>query len=128
VRTFLAIVIFLFGTTFWWMHAAMAGQVTAPRGVLWTLTNVLSVLAILGCAATAWAVLRNHGWWVTAALVSGALGLLAVALFVPAQRTLDVGLGDMGVQLNVWMHLLGSAGLLVLALTPALRTWITDRP
>jgi hypothetical protein len=60
-------------------------------------------------------------------LVSGIAGLAAVVPFVVGQSQLDIGLGDPGVQINLWMHVLGSAGTIAAAVMPALRSWITDR-
>lgn len=128
MRTILGVLLFLFGTTFWWMHSSMTGQASPPRHWTWTVTNVLTVLAIVACTMTAWAFWRHHVWWVTGALASGIVGLLAALVFVVAQRNLEVGLQDVGVQINIWMHLLGSAGLIAIALWPAARTWFTERP
>lgn len=126
-RNVLAIALFLFGTTFLWMTAAMAGRSTPPTGRAWTLANVLAYLAVAGFTITAWGVFKQHAWWAPAALVSGVIGLAAVVPFVVAQRRLDVGLGDLGVQINLWMHLLGSAGVIAVAALPAARDWIADR-
>jgi hypothetical protein len=41
-------------------------------------------------------------------------------------RRLDVGLGDPGVQINLWMHVLGSAQVIAVTLLPAARNWVTD--
>lgn len=125
-RNVATIGLFLFGTTFWWMTAAMAGKAVPPRGAAWTLANVLASLAVIGFSLTAWAVFKQHSWWDTAGLVSGIVGLMAVVPFVVGQRRLDVGLGDPGVQINLWMHVLGSAGVIAVTLLPAARSWVTD--
>lgn len=121
MRIVLAVVVFLFGATFWWMSSFMTGQAVVPRHWSWTLTNALVVLSILGYIITAWAILRTHSWWEVSAVVSGVLGLLAVGVFLVAQQTLEIGFQDLGVQLNLWMHLVGSVAVLVLAGVPALR-------
>lgn len=128
MKIFLAIVIFLFGTTFWWMSSFMTGQAETPRQWSWTLTNALVVLSVVACTVTAWAILQRHGWWTSAAVVSGVVGLLAVGAFILAQRTLDVGFRDLGVQINLWMHLVGSVMLIGIALLPSLRSWVAEIP
>ena len=52
----LALGLLLFGTTFLWMTAAMAGTTPPPTGTAWTLTNVLCFAAVIGFTITAWAV------------------------------------------------------------------------
>jgi hypothetical protein len=126
-RTVLAIGLFLFGTTFLWMTPSMTNTVPPPTGRMWTLTNVLAILAIVAFSATAWAVFKQYSWWSPAALVSGIIGLVAVVPFVLAQRQLEVGLGDMGVQINLWMHALGSALVLGIGLVPTARDWVAQR-
>lgn len=123
----LAVMLF-FSTTFWWMSSFMTWQTTAPRHWSWPLTNVLVVLSVLGYTATAWAIFRSHGWWTIAADVSGVLGLLVVGAFVLSQRTLEIGFQDRGVQINLWMHLIGAIAVIVLARLPALQTWAAEAP
>ncbi|GGG45607.1 hypothetical protein GCM10011374_04860 [Kocuria dechangensis] len=126
-RIVLAVGLFLFGTTFLWMTAAMAGRVPPPTGRAWTLANVLAYLAVIGFSITAWAVFKQHPWWDTAAVVSAVVGLVAVVPFVVGQRRLEAGLGDLGVQINIWLHVLGGAAVIALAALPAARAWVTDR-
>lgn len=126
-RNMLAIGLFLFGSTFLWMTASMAGKAVPPKGLAWTLTNVLAFMAVIGFSVTAWAVFKQYPWWATAGLVSGIIGLAAVVPFVVGQSQLDIGLGDFGVQINLWMHAVGSAAAVAAALMPAVRSWITDR-
>ena len=123
----LALGLLLFGTTFLWMTAAMASTTPPPTGTAWTLTNVLSFAAVIGFTIAAWAVYKQYAWWDTAALVSGVVGLVAVVPFVVGQGQLDVGSGDLGVQINVWMHILGSAAVIALVLIPAADDWVTRR-
>lgn len=126
-RNMLAIGLFLFGSTFLWMTASMAGKAVPPKGLAWTVTNILAFMAVIGFSVMAWAVFKQYPWWTTAGLVSGIIGLAAVVPFVVGQSQLDTGLGDLGVQINLWMHALGSAAAIAAALMPAIRSWITDR-
>lgn len=56
------------------------------------------------------------------------LGLLVVGAFVLSQRTLEIGFQDRGVQINLWMHLIGAIAVIVLARLPALQTWAAEAP
>lgn len=60
--------------------------------------------------------------------MSGVLGLLVVGAFVLSQRTLEIGFQDRGVQINLWMHLIGAIAVIVLARLPALQTWAAEAP
>ena len=122
-----AIGLFLFGTTFLWMTAAMAGKTPPPTGTAWTITNILCFAAIIGFSIAAWAVFKEYAWWETAALLSAIVGLVAVVPFVVAQGQLDVGFGDLGVQINLWLHILGSAAVIAIAVLPAARDWVERR-
>lgn len=126
-RNLVAIGVFLFGSTFLWMTAEMAGKAVPPKGTAWTLANILAFTAVIGFSVTAWAVFKQYPWWTTAALVSGIVGLAAAVPFVVGQSRLDTGLGDPGVQINLWMHVLGSAGAIAAILLPGVRGWITER-
>jgi len=111
-RNLVALGLFLFGTTFLWMTAAMAGKTPPPSGTAWTLANVLAYIAVIGFAIVAWGVFKQYSWWETAAVVSGVVGLVAVVPFIVAQSQLDVGFADLGVQISLWMHILGRPPLL----------------
>ena len=126
-RNVVALGLFLFGTTFLWMTAAMAGKTPPPTGIAWTATNVLAYVAIIGFTIAAWAVFKQYSWWETAALVSGFVGLVAVVPFIVGQSQLEVGFGDPGVQINLWMHILGSAAVIAIVLLPAAHGWVTQR-
>ena len=100
---------------------------TAAHRTAWTLTNVLAYVAIIGFAIAAWAVFKQYSWWETAALLSAIVGLVAVVPFIVGQSQLEVGFGDLSVQINLWMHLLGSAAVIAIVLLPAAHDWVTRR-
>jgi len=126
-RTLVAIGLFLFGTTFLWMTAFMAGKTTPPSGTAWTITNVVAYVAIAAFAIAAWGVFKQYSWWEMAAVASGVIGLVAVIPFVVGQSQLDIGFGDMGVQINLWFHILGSAAVVAIVLVPVAHDWVTRR-
>lgn len=115
-KNILAIGLFLFGSTFLWMTPAFAGRTPPPTGAAWTAVNVLALVAVAGFTVTAWATFKEYRWWWTVAIASACIGLLAVIPFVVALRQIDMPLADLGLQINVWTHVLGSA-LVLAALT-----------
>jgi hypothetical protein len=122
-----ALGLFLFGTTFLWMTASMAGKTPPPTGTAWTLANVLCYVAVIGFTIAAWAVFKQYSWWETPALLSGIVGLIAVVPFIVGQSQLDIGFGDLGVQINLWMHILGSMAVIAIVLLPFAHDWVTRR-
>jgi hypothetical protein len=115
-KNVVAIGLFLFGSTFLWMTPTFAGKTPPPTGAAWTAVNVLALLTVAGFTVTAWAVFKEYSWWSTVAIASASIGLLAIIPFVVALRQIDMPLADLGVQINVWMHVLGTA-LVLAALT-----------
>jgi len=126
-KNLLAIGVFLFGSTFLWMTPAFAGKTPPPTGAAWTVVNVLALVAVAAFTVTAWAVFKEYSWWWTAAIVSAAVGLLAVIPFVFALRQIDMPLADMGVQINLWMHVLGSALVLSALTVPSIHDSVVSR-
>jgi len=124
-KNVLALGLFLFGTTFLWMTASMSGKTPPPGGTMWAVTNVLAYSAIVVFTVAAWAVFKEYPWWEAATLLAGIVGLGAIVPFVVAQNRLDVGLGDSGVQINLWLHVLGSAATAAALLLPATREWLS---
>jgi hypothetical protein len=126
-KNVLAIGLFLFGSTFLWMTPAFAGKTPPPTGAAWTVVNVLALLAVAGFTVTAWAAFKEHSWWWTAAMGSASVGLLAVIPFVVAVRQIDMPLADPGVQINLWMHVLGSALVLAALTVPSIHDSVVSR-
>ena len=61
------------------------------------------------------------------ALLSAVVGLIAAVPFVVGLRQIRVALTDPGVQINLWLHLLGSAVVVAMTLVPAVRGWVVHR-
>jgi hypothetical protein len=51
---------------------------------------------------------------------------VAVVPFIVGQGQLEVGFGDSGVQINLWIHILGSAGAIAVLL-PVAHDWVARR-
>lgn len=49
----------------------------------------------------------------------------AVVPFNVGQCQLDAGFGDLAVQINLWMHILGSGAVIAIVLLPAGHDWVT---
>lgn len=126
-KNILALGLFLFGTTFLWMTASFAGRVPPPTGTAWTLVNALALAAVAGFTVAGWAVFKTYSWWPTVALLSAVVGLVAVVPFVVGLRQIRVALTDPGVQINLWLHLLGSAVVVAMTLVPVAREWVVHR-
>lgn len=126
VKNLAALGLFLFGSTFLWMTPAFAGRTSPPKGAAWTLANVLALAAVVGFTIAAWAVFKQYPWWGTATVVSAIIGLAAVIPFVIGVRQIGVGFADLGVQINLWLHIVGSAAAIAVVL-PAFRDWLVHR-
>lgn len=124
-RNVVAVGLFLFGSTFLWMTAAFAGRTPPPEGVVWTVVNVLALVAVIGFTAAAWGVFKGLPWWEPVALVSALVGLVAVVPYAIAIVELSGvgGFADPGVGINLAMHLGGSLVVLALVLVPSLNEW-----
>ena len=97
----------------------MAGTTPPPTGPAWTLTNFLAYAVAV--SRLRHGSCQQYSWWETAALLSGIVGLAAVVPFIVGQSQLDVELGDLGMQINLWMHILGSAAVIAIVLLPVAR-------
>lgn len=126
-KNIIALGLFLFGTTFMWMTPSFAGRTPPPKGVAWTLTNILALLAVIGFSAAAWGVFKTHPWWPNVALVSSVIGLLAVIPFIVGLTQIQAPFADLGVQVNLWMHIIGSGVVIGIVTVPSAHEWITHR-
>ena len=126
-KNLLAIGVFLFGSTFLWMTPAFAGKTPPPTGAAWTVVNVLALVAVAAFTVTAWAVFKEYSWWWAAAIVSASVGLLAAIPFLIALRQIEMPLADMGVQINLWMHVVGSALVLAALTVPNIHDSVVSR-
>jgi hypothetical protein len=126
-KNLLAVALFLFGSTFLWMTPAFAGRTPPPTGPAWTLVNILALAAVAGFTIAAWAVFKQYSWWGPVTLVSAIIGLVAVIPFVIGVLQIGTGLADLGIQINLWMHLLGCVAAVAVVGLPDLHTWVAHR-
>jgi hypothetical protein len=127
LKNLVALGLFLFGSTFLWMTPAFAGQTSPPTGMAWTLVNVLALVAVAGFTVAAWAVFKQHAVWAPITLASAIVGLVAVIPFVVGVSRIGPGFTDLGVQINLWMHVLGSLAAIAVVVLPGLHTWVVHR-
>jgi hypothetical protein len=126
-KNLVAVGLFLFGSTFLWMTPAFAGRTPPPTGVAWTLANILALAAVAAFTIAAWAVFKEYSWWTPVTLVSAIIGLVAVIAFIVGLLQIEVGFADVGVQINLWMHVVGSVAAVAVVLLPDLHTWVVHR-
>lgn len=127
VKNLLAIGLFLFGTTFLWMTASFTGRTPPPTGVAWTLVNVLALAALAGFAVAAWGVFKGYSWWPASALVAAVVGLVAVVPFIVGLRQISAAFADLGLQINLWLHIVGCAAVIAIVRVPVVRDWLVQR-
>jgi hypothetical protein len=124
-RNLVAVGVFLFGSTFLWMTPLFIGP--EATGPIWTAAQVLGFLAIIGFTVAAWGIFKAAGWWETVALASGVVGVAATVPYAIAAPSLAVGGDPLTLVINVGLHVLGSAVVIVaLRVRPAER-WIEGR-
>jgi hypothetical protein len=123
-RNVVAVGLLLFGSTFLWMTASFTGDTPPPEGALWTLETVLALLAVIGFTAAAWGVFKDLSWWEPVMAISGVVGLVAVIPFAIGISELG-GFSDLGVGINLTMHVLGSGAVLAIAFVPSAHDWVT---
>ena len=125
-RNLAAVGLFLFGTTFLWMTAAFAGKTPPPQGTAWTIENAMALALVVGFSATAWAVYKDLSWWEPVATVSAIVGLVAIVPYALALAQAHIGLADLGIQINLVLHGVGSAVVLGLVAIPAMHEWFAS--
>ena len=120
IRNLGGISLFLFGTTFLWLTPAFASRGVPTEGFLWASTRVLAFITLAGFTIATWGLFHRDSWWEEAAVGSALLGLAAVVPYwVAAARA-----GESAPAFNVFIHVIGSAGVLVLLLVPSLERWV----
>jgi hypothetical protein len=120
IRNIGGVALFLFGTTYLWITPMFASEGISTTGVLWSITNVLAFLTLIGFTIATWGLFRKAGWWDSVAIASAVLGLVALIPFWIAAHNS----GEATPWFTVLIHVIGAAGVLVLLLVPPLNKWV----
>jgi hypothetical protein len=108
-----------------WMTASFAGKIPPPTGAAWSLENALALVAVVGFSAAAWGVFKDLSWWEPVAVVSAIVGLVATIPYAVGLSQIDVAFADPGVEINLALHVIGSAVILLLVWVPAMHDALT---
>ena len=73
-------------------------------------------------SAAAWGIYKDLYWWEPVALGSAILGLVAVLPYVVGISRIG-GFADLGVEINLATHVIGSIAVLALVLSPLTTGW-----
>jgi predicted permease len=125
-KNWVAIGLFLFGTTFLWMTRDFLANPREGTGVLWSVIQALVFAAILGFAVAAWGVFKEGAWWEPVAAASAIAGMAALVPCVIGVRQVGDS-GDAGVQLNIVIHAVGIVAVFALVFVPVVHDWIARR-
>ena len=124
-KNWVALGLFVFGTTFLWMTRDFLANPREGTGTLWSTVQVLAFVAIIGFSFAAWLVFKEASWE-PVAIASAVVGLAALVPYVIGVEQLGGG-GDAGVQINIALHVVGVAAVFVLALVPTAHDWLAKR-
>lgn len=125
-KNWIALGLFLFGSTFLWMTRDFLANPREGSGVLWSIIQVLTLVAIVGFAVASWSVFKGASWWEPVAITSAVVGLAALVPYVIGVRQVGDA-GDAGVQMNIVIHAVGIAAVFVLVLVPVVHDWVARR-
>ena len=114
--------LFLFGTTFVWLTPMFATKGVTTSGLAWTLANALSWITLAGFTVATWGLFNKTDWWELTAVGAAIVGLAALVPYWFAANHA----GETTPGFNVFIHVLGSAGVLLLLLVPTLERWVSD--
>ena len=81
IRNLGGVALLLAGSTWIWMTPAFASRGVSTSGVMWGLTQAMSLLTVAGFCVATWGLFARHPWWETVAIGASVVGLLAVVLF-----------------------------------------------
>ena len=123
IRNLGGVALFLFGTTYMWVTPAFASQGISTQGLLWSLTQALVLLTLLGFTIATWGLFQTAGWWEGVAIASAVLGLVVlIPYWIAAHNS-----GETTPWFTVLIHAVGAIGVLTLLLVPTLESWVDGR-
>jgi hypothetical protein len=120
IRNVGGVSLLMLGSTFLWLTPMFATEGIITTGRAWAITNVLSFATIAGFTLATWGLFQQASWWRPVALASAIVGLVVLVPYWLAANHA----GETAPAFNVAIHALGSAGVLVLLLVPALERWV----
>ena len=126
LKNWVAVGLFLFGSTFLWMTRDFLANPREGSGALWSVIQVLVLAAVVGFTGAAWGVFKEASWWEPVAVASAVLGLAALVPYVIGVRQIGDA-GDAGVQMNIAIHAVGIVAVFVVVLATPVHDWIADR-
>jgi hypothetical protein len=124
IRNLGGIALLLAGSTWIWTTPAFAGPGVSTSGVMWGLSQALSLLTVAGFCVATWGLFTRHAWWETAAVGSAVVGLVAVVVFWIAAYAGGENVG--AATWNAFVHVLIVGGILALLLAPRLEQWVNQ--
>lgn len=122
IRTMGGIALLLFGSTFLWLTPEFATPGVSTANTWWAITRVLALGTLLGFTVATWGLFQKASWWEGAAISSAVLGAVVLLPYWLAAHQA----GETTPGFNVFIHALGSAGVLVLLLVPTLERWVSS--
>jgi predicted permease len=123
IRNMGGVSLFLLGTTFLWLTTSFASAGVSTTGKAWMVTNALAFATVVGFTAAAWGLFQRASWWENAAIASAVVGSISlVPYWVAASQS-----GEANPVWNVFVHVLGLAGVFVLLMVPALERWVSGQ-
>lgn len=125
-KNWVALGFVVFGSTFLWVTRDFLADRRAGTGVVWSVVQVLALLAIVAFAVAGWVVFRGGSWWEGAALASAIVGVAALVPYVIGIVRIG-SQGDGGVLMNIAIHLLGLAVVFAVVLIPVVHEWVSRR-
>jgi hypothetical protein len=125
-KNWVALGLFLFGSTFLWMTRDFLANPREGTGALWSVVQVLVLVTIVGFTVAAWALFKEASWWEPVAIASAIVGFAALVPYVIGVRHVGEA-GDAGVQINIAIHEVGIAAVFVVSLLPLVHDWIARK-
>jgi hypothetical protein len=122
IRNAGGVALFLAGTTWLWLTPAFAGRGVSTSGALWAITRIVCLATVAGFAVATFGLFGRHSWWESSALVSTAVGLSALLVYILAAS--GGGEAPDEVTRNALVHVAIASGMFVLLLVPSLEQWV----
>jgi len=120
IRNIGGVALFLFGTTFLWLTPSFATKGVSTKSGWWSVTNALALVTVVVFTAATWGLFNRAEWWELVAISGAILGAIVLVPYWIAANNV----GDPGRGMNLFVHVLGDAGVLVLLNVPTVTRWV----